>query len=283
VPLPPLNEQRRIVAAIEELFSRLDPGEQCLRMARTKATSIGGRIARHVIDNATGSVVETLEAVCPVFVDCAHRTPVYSEAGVPALRPRDVVGGVLNLQDAARVGAQEFSTQTRRRVPQTGDVVYSRELSYGWAVVVPPDGVLCLSQGMVLFRPDDSVSADYLALVLNSPIGRDQAAAAAVGTAHPHINLRDIRQYRIPIPSLREQKRIAEDLQQRSSILDAASAGIDRAFRRSTGLRRTILERAFRGDLVTQDPVDEPASVLLARIAADPSRVMPQQRRKATA
>ncbi len=72
-----------------------------------------------------------------------------------------------------------------------------------------------------------------------------------------------------PLPPLEEQQRIVAEVEQRLSAIDALRAAIERAQRRSAALRRSVLERAFRGELVPQDPSDEPASVLLARIHAE--------------
>ena len=187
------------------------------------------------------------------------------------------------LEGAALVDRGEFERQTQRRVPQGGDVIYSRELSYGWAIVVPTDAKLCLSQGMVLFRPDERMSSSFLALVLNNRSGRRQAERAATGSAHPHINLRDIRAYTLPLPSLEDQRRIVAEVEQRLSVIDAMRAATLAAQRRSAALRRSILELAFTGKLVPQDPADEPASALLERIRAErEAAASPQAARRRT-
>jgi len=141
---------------------------------------------------------------------------------------------------------------------------------------------LCLSQGMVLFRPNDSMIPEFLARVVNSSIGRAQARAAATGSAHPHINLRDIRAYLVPVPPLEEQRRIVQEVEERLSRIDALRVSISNAQRRSTALRAAILERAFRGELVPQDPADEPAEALLARIRAEREETAVHGRRRRT-
>jgi type I restriction enzyme S subunit len=186
---------------------------------------------------------------------------------------------VLRLEAAARVDDSEFRRQTERRTPEPGDIVYSRELSYGWAVVVPDGASLCLSQGMVLLRPDDRLSSEFIAMVLNSRVGRSQAKAAATGSAHPHINLRDIRNYRMPVPPRQVQEAILAEV---DSIHDAASAvemAVQSSQRRATLLRSAILARAFRGESVAQDSNDEPATVLLEGIAVAQAGA-PKPRRK---
>lgn len=61
-------------------------------------------------------------------------------------------------------------------------------------------------------------------------------------------------------------------VEEQTSAIDALRAAIERAQRRSASLRRAVLERAFRGELVPQDPSDEPASALLERIASERAR-----------
>ena len=72
-------------------------------------------------------------------------------------------------------------------------------------------------------------------------------------------------------------------MEQRLSAIDALRGSIERAQRRSASLRRAILERAFRGELVPQDPSDEPAETLLARIRAEREAGAPAPRRRTAA
>jgi type I restriction enzyme S subunit len=78
-----------------------------------------------------------------------------------------------------------------------------------------------------------------------------------------------VSEWKIPFTSIEEQRRVVAEVEQRLSAVDGLRDSIERAQRRSTSLRRSILERAFRGELVPQDPSDEPASRLLERIASD--------------
>jgi type I restriction enzyme S subunit len=71
-----------------------------------------------------------------------------------------------------------------------------------------------------------------------------------------------------PLPPIDEQRQIVAETEQRLSLIDVLSAEVARAMSHSAVLRRSILGLAFTGRLVSQDPADEPASVLLKRIAA---------------
>ncbi|MGE3787467.1 MAG: restriction endonuclease subunit S [Nitrospirales bacterium] len=191
----------------------------------------------------------SLEQLCPRFVDSAHRTPHYGQRGVPALGPRDIVGGKLKLEDARRVEEEEFAIQTTRHVPEAGDIVYSRELSLGWGAIIPHGVRVCLSQGMCLFRPYKAVELRYFMFVLNGPHGRHQAELAATGSAHPHINLTDIKKYSIPLPSSFEQEQIVAEVERRLSVIDELEATVEANLTRANRLRQSILRRAFTGKL----------------------------------
>jgi len=69
-------------------------------------------------------------------------------------------------------------------------------------------------------------------------------------------------------PTLPDQRRIVAEVERRLSLVDALAAATTAALKRSAALRRSILERAFTGKLVPQDPRDESASTLLERIRA---------------
>ncbi len=248
---PELPEQRRIVETIEEQFSRLDAAEGSLSRAERNLSNLAKAQTSRLFSG--GWSTKRLDEITSVFADCPHRTPLYTQDGYyPALRPRDVVDGRLDLLSAARVDEAEYRLQVQRHVPSPGDVVYSRELSYGWAAEVPEGAEPCLSQGMVVMRPAPDVEARYLVGFLNSMIGRGLAERAAVGTAHPHINLRDIRAYPVPVPPLEKQSEMLERLETLTSVHHGVSEGIAAVRRRVGIVRRVVLRDAFAGRLVVQ-------------------------------
>ena len=160
-----------------------------------------------------------------------------------------MVNGKLNLEGALRVCEEEYEIQSKRYKPKPGDIVYSRELSYGWAALLPKSPRVCLSQGMCLFRPSAKLDTSFLLYALNSSMGREQAKQAAVGAAHPHINLSDIKSYIIPTPPLETQRQITEQLntlhketQRLESLYQYKLAALD-------ALKKSLLHQAFTGQL----------------------------------
>lgn len=247
---PALPEQQRIVGILDEAFDGLAiataNAEQNLRNVRALFES---HLQSVFTRRGKGWAKLQLVSVCDLFVDSAHRTPKYQDDGIPALRPRDVVSGKLNLEGALRVCEEEYEIQSKRYKPKPGDIVYSRELSYGWAALLPRSPRVCLSQGMCLFRPSSKLDASFLLYVLNGSIGREQATRAAVGAAHPHINLGDIKSYTIPMPPLEIQRQITEQL----NALREETQRLEAIYRHKLAalgeLKRSLLHQAFSGQL----------------------------------
>jgi type I restriction enzyme S subunit len=252
IPVPPLAVQRRIVARIEELAALIDEARTLRKEASDPTDSLLDGCATRLL-GAEGSPkwpTGELESLCSVFIDCDHRTPDYLDEGVPLLRPRDIRPGVLLTAGTARIAREEHELRCRRHLPVAGDIVYSRELSLGNAAMVPEGCEVSLGQGTMLMRADStSVSNDYLSRVLNSPVIRQQALRAAKGAAHPHLNIRDIRAFRVPVPPLPEQRRIVahlDELQTQVGALKDLQA--DTAAELDATLP-SILGRAFKGGL----------------------------------
>ena len=79
----------------------------------------------------------------------------------------------------------------------------------------------------------------------------------------------DLRAFQLPLPPLAEQNRIVAEVERRLSVIQQAEATVAANLKRAERLRQSILKQAFSGQLVPQDPNDEPASVLLERIRAE--------------
>ena len=121
---------------------------------------------------------------------------------------------------------------------------------------------------MMIFRLSEVAAPQYFENVLNSTTFRSQYVKQITGSASPHLNIGDIRCFGIPLPPLAEQQRIVEEVERRLSVMDEVEAALAANLKRAERLRQAILKRAFEGKLVPQNPADEPASVLLARIRA---------------
>jgi type I restriction enzyme S subunit len=85
----------------------------------------------------------------------------------------------------------------------------------------------------------------------------------------PGLNLTNLRELAVALPPLAEQRRIVEEVERRLSVVAEVEAAIEANLKRAARLRQAILKKAFAGQLVPQNPADEPASALLARVQGE--------------
>jgi type I restriction enzyme, S subunit len=287
-PVAPPAEQVRIVAAIEEQFSRLDAGVAALERARQNLKRMRDLLpllllgrdrcaapdedsefgSRHVDGNSYQWA--QLAEVSEQIVDCPHSTPTFLSQGMACIDTTCISPGVIHRDRLRYVDPSTYRDRVRRLMPQHGDLIFAREGTVGTAVVVPRDMHPCLGQRVMLFRPDPStVDSDYMCLVVNSEIVKRQYRSMLLGTTVPHLNVRDAKALRIPLPSLQVQRAIATEADRIGSVLSAVETAVELNETLSSSLRSSILTAAFSGKLVPQDSDDEAASVLLEQIAAE--------------
>lgn len=110
---------------------------------------------------------------------------------------------------------------------------------------------------------------DIFVYFIESPFGKKQILQRTRGVAQLKVSLERFRDFPIPLPPVEEQGRLASAIECQSSCIDALVTDLLREFQRVGSLRQSILQSAFTGQLVPQDPTDEPASILLERIRAE--------------
>lgn len=302
LPLPPLAEQDRIVAAIEEAFSKLDAGEAGLRTVRqllkrmrdaVLTAAVTGRLvpqdptdtpATKLLADLGIRSTDRLDSELPAGWEWAtldslndpQRPICYGilmpgpdlPEGVPYVKVRDVKGGRVLVEQLHRTSPEIEAKYARSRIGPD-DLLVTIRGSFGRTALVPFGlGVANITQdtARVALR---AAEPRYVALVIDSPSGQRWLATVSRGVAVKGVNIRDLRLVPVPLPPAEEQARIVAEVERQLSFIEACERAVDAGLARSTALRRSILKAAFEGRLVPQDPSDEPASMLLERISTE--------------
>jgi type I restriction enzyme S subunit len=92
---------------------------------------------------------------------------------------------------------------------------------------------------------------------------------AATSAGQYNISVSALNKLAIPLPPREEAEYISEEVERRLSVVEKLEAAVEASLKQAEALRQSILKRAFSGELVAQDPDDEPASVLLERIRTE--------------
>jgi type I restriction enzyme S subunit len=315
IPIAPTAEQRRIVAAIEEHFSRIDAGiealQRTLRNLKHMRTAVlqAAMTGRLVPQDPRDEHAETLFTSDSVSTDSSlprswclaplsmlgnwrgGGTPAkgnaafWSDGSIPWVSPKDMKQFVI--RDAEDHITSEAVESSATRIVAEGSVLIvtrSGILRHSLPVAVNEIPV-AINQDLKALELQDGVDPRYVAWALRRFEDDILHRCSKGGTTVQSIVLPWLLEFRIPVPPAAEQLRIVAAVEEQYSRLEAAQRTIDEALDRVRSLRATTLGHAFAGRLASQDSTDEPANVLLDRIKAtrevkEPKSIPPASRRR---
>lgn len=285
VPVAPIAEQHRIVTAIEEQLSRLDGAAELVRRAsaRLRALREAGVDSALAGDWPRAPLGEIAEVSGGVTKDSKRQQdPGFVE--VPYLRVANVQRGYLNLDTVTTIRVPPATAEALELKP--GDVLFNEggdrdKLGRGW--VWSGEIPSCIHQNHVFrARLRDGFEPRFVSWWGNS-FGREWFWRHGRQTTNlASMSLSTLKAFPVPTPPLDEQRAVVAEIERLLSSVDHLSQTVAASLRRVEGLRRSILKEAFRGELVPQNPDDEPATVLLERIA-NQREAAPKRARKAQA
>ena len=254
VPVPPLSEQERIVARIEELFSQLDAGVETLK--KTKAQLAVYRQA--VLKEAFESVIPesdtcNVEDVCKdIKVGIVIKPAQYytsADVGVRAFRSANVREFAVNDSDWVYLTKAGHEANLRSEI-HTGDVLVVRSGYPGTACVVPPTYNGCNAIDILIAVPyAEKILPEYLCAYTNSPLGKRIIQEKKRGVAQAHFNVSGYSKTPIIVPCLETQKRVVAEIDSRLSVCDSIEQTVDTALQQAEAMRQSILKDAFEGRL----------------------------------
>jgi type I restriction enzyme, S subunit len=251
IPLPPLFEQRRVVARIEELASRINEASGLRRDATEAAELLMARVAESRLSGDFPRVC--LEAVCPVISDGTHQTPRYTEEGAIFLSAQNVKPFRFMPAKHRKVSVEDFNAYTARYKPRKGDVLLTRVgAGIGEAAVVDQDIEFAIYVSLALIRPDSTkLAPEFLVHWLNSTEGRASSRRETLGRGHSqgNLNLKLLRRVLLPVPSLHEQFEIVAELNALQAKVDALKQLQVETAAELDALVPAVLDCAFKGRL----------------------------------
>ena len=266
--IPPVAEQHRIVAKLDALTARLARARAELHRTLELPQRLRTETLRLAFANIQNHA--PLRSLTQ-FVTSGSRgwAKFYADEGPVFIRVGDVrrLDVRLVLSDVQRVQPPPSAEGARTSV-RASDVVVTITADLGRVGVVPEGVSGYVNQHVALARPIDPSNGRWIAWYLASEMGQTQMLTKDRGVTKAGLGLDDIRDVRIPVLDARQRDDIVTEIEVRFARADRLEAEAQKALALIDRLEAAILAKAFRGELVTQDPNDEPASVLMERIRA---------------
>jgi type I restriction enzyme, S subunit len=279
IPLPPLNEQKRIADRLDLLLTRIDKTKAHL----DRIPPLLKRFRQSVLAAATsGKLTEDwreahgvgdfkITHLSEVAAGFSYGSSAKSSPSglIPVLRMGNIQNGKLDWSDLVFTSDQ---VEIDKYKLVNGDVLFNRTNSpelVGKTTVYQGEQPAIYAGYLIRIRCGESLLPDYLNYCLNSPAGRDYCwAVKSDGVSQSNINAKKLAEFEFELPTIEEQHEIVRRVETLFAKADRIEAQYKTARQQVDRLTPALLAKAFRGELVPQDPNDEPASVLLERVKA---------------
>lgn len=277
IPLPPFAEQQRIVDRIESLFDKLDEAKE---KAQAVVDSFETRKAAILHQAFSGKLTANWRVEhgismdswkCVKFSDVldvrdgTHDSPTYHDMGYPLITSKNLKDGQITDNDIRYISKEDYEKINERSKVDIGDILFAMIGTIGNPVVVQNEPQFAI-KNMALFKNIGRINPYFVKYYLESKTVNDKMQKDAKGSTQKFVSLGYLRAFLIDVPLELEQMEIVHILDnllvEEQQAKEAAEAVLDQI----DLMKKSILARAFRGELGTNDPSEESAMELLKEI-----------------
>ena len=255
LPLPPLEEQRRIVSEIEKLISTLDDGVATLEKTREQLKVYRQAVLKEAFDSVPNIEAQPLENYLKSIeggksFKCVEIPPNKDEYGI--IKVSAVTWGIFNEDESKTCKPEQFVEEKRIRV---GDFLFGRantlQLIGNCVIVKKLTKNLMMCDKVFRFDFEDTLLPEYLLYFLRSKNGKQQIQLLSTGNQESMRNIGQdrIKKIKISVPSLKIQRQIVDKIEGKLSVCDSIEASVDKALEEAEAMRQSILKQAFEGKL----------------------------------
>lgn len=303
-PLPPLNEQKRIVAKLDAIMPRIDSVKERLEkipaiLKRFRQSVLTAAVTGKLTEKWRGEHPETesAEGICSRFDipstwkrvklgELIERIQAGKNFTCPSIPVSSETVGLVKISAVTwdKFNPKETKTVLDKKLInedlfiQKGDFLISRAntIELVGASVIVDEMVYRIMLSDKVWRVEfNNVLKHYVHFFLKSRIGREEIENRATGNqaSMRNISQKAFSDIDFPLPPLEEQKEIVRQVNKLFALADKVEEHYQKARARVDALAQSVLAKAFRGELVPQNPDDEPAEKLLQRIREEKAKM----------
>ncbi|MCV3381291.1 restriction endonuclease subunit S [Campylobacter lari] len=261
IPLPPLQEQERIVGILDESFAKIDESikileqdllnlDELMQSALQKAFNPLKDNTKENYKLPQGWEWKSLGEIC-FITDGTHKTPSYIKTGIPFLSVKNISKGFFDLSDIKYISLEEHNKLIKRAKPEFGDILICRIGTLGKAIKISLEFEFSIFVSLGLLKPKVKIISDYLVYFLNSYFieGWIDNNKVGGGTHAAKLNLNILEKCPIALPPLKEQEQIASYLNELSSHVKNLKQNYQMQIKNLQELKKSLLDKAFQGRL----------------------------------
>ena len=245
IPKRTLQEQKECVAILDKLKRIISLQEEKIekydKLVKARFVEMFG----DPVANEMGWDTLPLENACKAIVDCPHSTPSYTkeDTGFRCIRTSIVKKNRMLWDEIEYIPEDEYVKRIQRKKPDVGDIVYTREGAIlGIAAIIDRNCNVALGQRSMLLSPNiDKCASEFLCVAMNSDSFLDNALKGVSGSASPHINVGDIKAFRMIMPPIELQNQFSDFTQ----AIDKSKVAVQKALDKAQLLFDSLMQQYF--------------------------------------
>lgn len=255
IPIPPIAEQERIVARIEELFSQLDSSIEMLKKTKQQVAVYRQAVLKNAFRGDYKSV--SLHSISKTISGYAFKSSRYTPDGsFVVVKIGNVKPFHFDFSRDFTMTDETHQTILDKYLLQKGDCVITLTGSrgkrdYGYIAMITDQKNFLLNQRVAALRFDPSVAhPEFYQYYLSSPQYRDRFFDYETGNVgQGNVGIKALSEPMVILPSISQQKKIVSEIEQQLTNCDSIEKSVDTALQQAEALRQSILKKAFEGRL----------------------------------
>ena len=251
IPLPPLDEQKRLVSLLDTLFAKIDRSIELLEENITAADALLPSALNTVF---AVEIVQEWEKYqfdkISKFIDYRGKTPTKTENGTILITAKNVRFGYLSDEPKEYIADADYEGWMTRGIPNQGDVIFTTEAPLGNVAILNTNEKRAFAQRVVTFQSiNDVYDSNFLYWYMLSPIFQKELYDSATGTTVKGIKTSILKKFKIPLPPLDIQAETVAYLDSIRTKVEILKQVQNDKIANLKALKASILDRAFKGEL----------------------------------
>lgn len=252
IPLPPIDEQKRIAARLNQQTATVELARKAAEEQLVAAKALPAAYLREVFEcvEAKQWKSERVGNISSLIIDGPHVTPTYVSNGVPFLTVRNIVKRRIDFSETSFISEADHEEFKKRGHAVSGNILYTKDGTLGIPCVVETDREFSFFVSVALIKLKQEIADPYfISFALESPRVLEQVELLGAGAGLKHMVLRSINALEVPLPPLSTQQRIAARIKAKMAQAESLKAMLSEQMKTVDRLPPALLRRAFNGEV----------------------------------
>lgn len=250
VPIPPLEEQKRIVAVLDAAFEGLTRAKENAETNLQNARQLFESTLSYLFAQSEGWNVSALNDHV-AFMDYRGKTPPKRESGVRLITAKNVKRGFIQIDPKEFIDEGAYDTWMTRGFPEEGDVLFTTEAPLANVAQLDTSEKVVIGQRLITMKPDRSkIDREFLKFALMSPQMQDEIFSFATGATVLGIKAKLLKIVKFKFPELvGDQQKVASICRTSFEKMNELNKVYSTKLQDIADMRQSLLQKAFAGEL----------------------------------